>query len=173
MTVRGREEFTVPRGDRDGCWQEPSRAVSVQEACQRWRLPLPTYREAQGSYQEFGCECLLATAEGAEPVVLYHRARTKKASKAGAAQAALDYLAEHRPELLEPPPTPVRGGGEGRRRGEVYVIVWPLYIHLPQAVDEDVMAGLGVWRKGEPIQHSHRHRQSCLPTTLWGSQLQL
>ena len=43
-----------------------------------------------------------------------HRARTKKASKAGAAQAALDYLAEHRPELLEPPPTPVRGGGRGR-----------------------------------------------------------
>ena len=89
----------------------------LQEACQRWRLPLPTYREAQGSYQEFGCECLLATAEGAEPVVLYHRARTKKASKAGAAQAALDHLAEHRPELLEPPPTPVRGGGGGGGRG--------------------------------------------------------
>ena len=80
----------------------------LQEACQRWRLPLPTYREAQGSYQEFGCECLIATAEGAEPVVLYHRARTKKASKAGAAQAALDHLAEHTGSSLSPT---TNGGG--------------------------------------------------------------
>ena len=130
--MRGREEFTVPTyvvtvmvlaGTHSGL------LLSVQEACQRRRLPLPTYREAQGSYQEFGCECLLATAEGADPVVLYHRACTKKASMAGAAQAALDYLAEHRPELLESPPTLVRGGGEGRR-GERFMSLFGHCIFL-------------------------------------------
>ena len=35
--------------------------LQLQEACQRWRLPLPTYHEAQDSYQEFGCECFLTT----------------------------------------------------------------------------------------------------------------
>ena len=47
--------------------RNPVVRLQLQEACQRRRLPLPTYREAQGSYQEFGCECLLTTYVWAPP----------------------------------------------------------------------------------------------------------
>ena len=28
----------------------------LQEVCQQWKFPLPAYREAQGSFSEFGTE---------------------------------------------------------------------------------------------------------------------
>ena len=41
---------------------------------------------------------------------------------------------------------------------------------MAQAVDEDVMAGLGVWRKGEPMQHYHpptgTGKVACPPRTV-------
>ncbi len=79
----------------------------LQEICQQWKLPLPSYREAQGTYQEFGSEVTFTTEPGGESVTLYGKARTKKVSKAAAAQAALDYIAEEKPALMEPPPMPV------------------------------------------------------------------
>ena len=77
----------------------------LQEVCQQWKFPLPAYREAQGSFSEFGTEVGL-TLE-AEAVTFYGRGRTKKTSKARAAQEVLDYIAQTKPHLLEPPPTAV------------------------------------------------------------------
>ena len=77
----------------------------LQEVCQQWKFPLPAYREAQGSFSEFGTEVGL-TLE-AETVTFYGRGRTKKTSKARAAQEVLDYIAQTKPHLLEPPPTVV------------------------------------------------------------------
>ena len=77
----------------------------VQEMCQQWRLPLPEYRQAQGTFSQFGTEVSL-TLEG-EPVTFHGRGRNKKASKSAAAQEVLDYVAKSKPHLLEPPPLPV------------------------------------------------------------------
>ena len=45
-----------------------------------------------------------------------------------------------------------------------------VFLSTPQAVDEDVMAGLGVWRKGEPTQHYHpptgKGKVACPPHTV-------
>ena len=77
----------------------------VQEMCQQWRFPLPEYREAQGTFSEFGTEVSLSL-EG-EPATFYARARTKKASKSAAAQEVLDYVTKTKPHLLQPPPVAV------------------------------------------------------------------
>ena len=78
----------------------------LQEICQQWKFPLPTYREAQGTFSEFGTEVSL-TLEG-ETVTFYGRGRTKKTSKSTAAQEVLDYVAQTKPHLLDPPPAAVR-----------------------------------------------------------------
>ncbi|CAI8051448.1 hypothetical protein GBAR_LOCUS28167 [Geodia barretti] len=74
----------------------------LQEICQQWKLPLPVYREAQGTFSEFGAEVSL-TLEG-EPVTFHGRGRTKKSSKSNAAQEVLNYIAKNKAHLLEPPP---------------------------------------------------------------------
>ena len=77
----------------------------LQEICQQWKFPLPVYREAQGTFSEFGTEVSL-TLEG-EPVTFHGRGRTKKTGKSAAAQEVLDYVAQTKPHLLEPPPVAV------------------------------------------------------------------
>ena len=77
----------------------------LQEILQQWKYPLPVYREAQGNYQEFGTEVSLTLDD--ERYTFSGLARTKKTSKANAAQRALDFIAQHKPNLLEPPPLPV------------------------------------------------------------------
>ena len=81
----------------------------LQEVFQQWKAPLPTYREAQGSYQEFGTEVTITLESASEALKFHAKGRTKKISKANAAQLALNYIAEHKPEMLEPPPLPVSG----------------------------------------------------------------
>ena len=78
----------------------------LQELCQIWKLPLPQYRECEGSYQEFGTEVIVTLSEKGEKATFKALGRTKKASKANVAQAALDYISEHKPELLESPALP-------------------------------------------------------------------
>lgn len=80
----------------------------LQEICQQWKVPMPAYCEAQGTFQEFGTEVSL-TLEG-ETATFYGLARTKKSSKAQAAQRALDYVQETMPHFLEPPSLAVRLG---------------------------------------------------------------
>ena len=77
----------------------------LQEICQQWKFPLPVYREAQGTFSEFGAEVSL-TLEG-EPVTFHGRGRTKKISKSNAAQEVLNYIAKNKAHLLEPPPVTV------------------------------------------------------------------
>ena len=48
----------------------------LQEVCQQWKFPLPVYREAQGTFSEFGTEVSL-TLEG-EAVTFYGRGRTQR-----------------------------------------------------------------------------------------------
>lgn len=76
----------------------------LQEICQVWKLPLPKYKECEGSYQEFGTEVSTHLDTSEEPVMFKALGRTKKTSKANVAQKALDYIREHRPALLEAPP---------------------------------------------------------------------
>ena len=78
----------------------------LQEIFQQWKIPLPTYREAAGSYSQFGNE-VTVVIEG-ESRTFTGLGRTKKVSKANAAQEALDYITQNLPHLLEPPPLPVR-----------------------------------------------------------------
>ena len=77
----------------------------LQEILQQWKYPLPVYREAQGNYREFGTEVSLTLDD--ERYTFSGLARTKKTSKANAAQKALDFIAQHKPNLLEPPQLPV------------------------------------------------------------------
>ena len=77
----------------------------VQGSFQQWKLPLPTYREAAGSYSQFGNEVTIVI-EG-ESRTFSGLGRTKKISKANAAQEALNYITQNLPHLLEPPPMPV------------------------------------------------------------------
>ena len=79
----------------------------LQEICQVWKFPLPVYRECEGSYQEFGTEISVTLGDpGTEPVCYKALGRTKKTSKTNAAQMALDYVTQNRPELLERPAVP-------------------------------------------------------------------
>ena len=77
----------------------------LQEICQRWKLPLPCYREVEGNYQQFGTELTLSIA--GEKLGFQALGRTKKLSKANVAQSALDFISEHVPRYLQPPPLPV------------------------------------------------------------------
>ena len=73
----------------------------LQEIFQQWKLPLPSYREADGSFSQFGAEVTIVIDGAASS--FSGLGRTKKVSKANAAQAALDYITESRPHMLEPP----------------------------------------------------------------------
>ena len=77
----------------------------LQEIFQQWKIPLPTYREGGGSYSQFGTEVTIVV-EGTTHT-FSGLGRTKKVSKANAAQEALDYITQNLPHLLEPPPLPV------------------------------------------------------------------
>ena len=77
----------------------------LQEVCQTWKLPLPTYRECEGSYQAFGTEVTVQLNEG-DKICYKALGRTKKASKTNAAQLVLDHIIQHKPELLEKPQLP-------------------------------------------------------------------
>ena len=77
----------------------------LQEILQQWKYPLPVYREAQGNYQQFGTEVSLTLEE--ETYTFYAMGRTKKISKANAAQEGLNFVTQQKPHLLEPPPLPV------------------------------------------------------------------
>lgn len=83
---------------------EKSSVNKLQEICQRWKLPIPFYREAEGSFQEFGTE---VTINFDGPVGFHALGRTKKASKSAVADKALAYVTENHPEFLELPPLPV------------------------------------------------------------------
>lgn len=84
---------------------EKSSIAKLQEICQQWKLPLPIYREAEGSYQEFGTEVTI-NVEGS-PVGFHALGRTKKLSKANVAEKALSYIEKYHPNFLEEPPLPV------------------------------------------------------------------
>lgn len=81
----------------------------LQEISQQWKLPIPSYRESEGTYQLFGTEVTI-TLDG-EMIAFSALGRNKKDSKTKAAEKALDYVKEYYPNLLEPPPLPVRGRG--------------------------------------------------------------
>lgn len=79
----------------------------LQEVCQLWKLPVPKYRECEGSYQEFGTEITMTLGDvGDEQITYKALGRTKKTSKTNAAQMALDYITQHKPEMLEKPILP-------------------------------------------------------------------
>lgn len=76
----------------------------LQEVCQLRKLPMPSYRECGGSYQEFGTEITLLLDDTEDGKIVYKAlGRTKKASKTNVAQMALDYITLNKPQLLERP----------------------------------------------------------------------
>jgi dsRNA-specific ribonuclease len=88
----------------------------LQEICQVWKLPLPSYKECGGSYQEFGTEVVVQLGGGEDKVTYKALGKTKKASKTNAAQMVLDYITKNKPQLLERPEVRVvwwYGGGGG------------------------------------------------------------
>lgn len=87
------------------CQTEKHPIMQLQELCQSWKLPLPVYRECEGSYQEFGTEVtvVLDEATDADKILYKGLGRTKKASKTNVAQMAINYIAQNRPHLLERP----------------------------------------------------------------------
>ena len=95
----------------------------LQEICQQWKFPVPTYREAEGTMQEFGTE-VVVRIQG-EELRFHARGRTKKTSKAKVAQLVIDYITEHCPELLEPPALPVSPSYYTTK----YLILWSSCLH--------------------------------------------
>lgn len=84
----------------------------LQEICQVWKLPIPSYRECGGSYQEFGTEVTVQLGEKEEEQIVYKAlGKTKKASKTNVAQLALDYIAQNKPQLMERPQVSTGYGG--------------------------------------------------------------
>lgn len=79
----------------------------LQEISQQWKLPLPTYREAGGSFSQFGTEVTIEI-EHETKRSFSGLGRTKKVSKANAAQEAIKFISQNVPHLLEPPPLLVR-----------------------------------------------------------------
>lgn len=75
----------------------------LQEVFQLWKLPMPQYREAHGTFSQFGTEVTVTIHS--ETMTFHSTGRTKKISKANAANAALDYIKTHEREMLEPPPS--------------------------------------------------------------------
>lgn len=76
----------------------------LQEVCQIWSLPLPVYRECEGSYSAFGTEITVMLDEVEDEKIVYKAVgRTKKASKTNVAQLALEYITANKPQLLEKP----------------------------------------------------------------------
>ena len=84
----------------DGIHKNP--ISRLQEIAQQWKLPLPTYREGGGSLSMFGTE--VTVSFDGTPRTFIGVGRTKKVSKANAAQAAVNYISENTPQLLQPPP---------------------------------------------------------------------
>ncbi len=76
----------------------------LQEICQQWALPPPVYREASGTYSQFGSEVTF-TVEGST-VTFNGMGRNKKMAKTRSAEEALIFLAATKPHLLEHPPPP-------------------------------------------------------------------
>ena len=77
----------------------------LQEIFQQRKYPLPTYREGGGSYSQFGTEVTIVV-DGISHS-FSGMGRTKKISKANSAQEAIDFISQHMPHLLQPPPLPV------------------------------------------------------------------
>ena len=65
------------------------------ELCQVWKLPCHSQRVKS--------LVIVNLSEKGEKATFKALGRTKKASKANVAQAALDYISEHKPELLHHP----------------------------------------------------------------------
>lgn len=79
--------------------------MKVQEICQQWKFPMPTYAEVPASMTEFGYECTI-TVEG-ETKTFFGKGRNKKAAKTLSAEGALGFIEANKPHLLEAPPLPV------------------------------------------------------------------
>ena len=77
----------------------------LQDICQQWTLPLPVYREASGTYSQFGSE-VTVSIEGST-VTFTGMGRNKKMAKCKCAEEALTFLAATKPHLLVQPPPPV------------------------------------------------------------------
>lgn len=74
----------------------------LQEVAQLCKLPMPIYRECEGSYLEFGTEVTVLLDDTDSGKIVYKAlGRTKKASKTNVAQLALDFIQKNKPELLE------------------------------------------------------------------------
>lgn len=85
---------------------EKSTVNRLQEIFQQWKYPLPIYREAEGTYQQFGTEVTITIDDN---IIGFHAlGRTKKASKSNVAEKAIAFIEENYPHLLTPPPLPVR-----------------------------------------------------------------
>ena len=77
----------------------------LQEICQQWKLPMPTYSEGRGNFGFFGTE-VSVNIEG-DIVQFGAMGRTKKESKTNVAQKVLDFIEQDYPQFLEPPLPPV------------------------------------------------------------------
>ena len=124
----------------------------LQEIFQQWKIPLPTYREAAGSYSQFGNEVTIVI--DGESRTFTGLGRTKKVSKANAAQEALDYITQNLPHLLEPPPMPVSKPIAEKVVKTCKSSTWRskvMFLKIMQECPVDEAAGfeVGVWRKGE------------------------
>ena len=73
----------------------------LQEICQQWKIPVPTYGEGEGGFAHFGTELVIRIED--DMVQFSATGRTKKESKANVAQEALNFIEEHYPKYLEPP----------------------------------------------------------------------
>ena len=79
--------------------------MKLQEICQQWKFPMPSYTEVAASMTEFGCECTV-TLEG-ETMTYFGKGRNKKTAKTVSAEDAIKYVESTKPHLLQPPPLPV------------------------------------------------------------------
>ncbi|XP_065905202.1 uncharacterized protein [Dysidea avara] len=78
--------------------------MKLQEICQQWKFPMPSYTEVAASMTEFGCECTV-TLEG-ETKTYFGKGRNKKTAKTVSAEDAIKYVESTKPHLLQPPPLP-------------------------------------------------------------------
>ena len=80
----------------------------VQEICQQWKFPLPVYREAQGTFSEFGTEVSLTLEGELGRHLLWPSQDQEDEQVQRRTRGPGLYITKTKPHLLEPPPAAVR-----------------------------------------------------------------
>ena len=81
----------------------------LQEICQQWKFPMPTYSPmatCEGEGKVFSFETLVSVNIAGNIVKFHATGQNKRESKTKVAQKVLEFIQQHYPQFLVPPPPP-------------------------------------------------------------------